>query len=33
MRWTKVRSLSLRQVSSWCCGPKVGQCFTELFKK
>ena len=36
IRWGGLKYSCLRQVSSWCCLPKIikiGQCFTELFKK
>jgi len=36
LRWGGQNYGHLRQVSLWCCMPKiikVGQCFTELFKK
>ena len=36
LRWGEQNYIDLRQVSSWCCMPKIiniGQCFTELFKK
>jgi len=36
LRWGGQNYSHLRQVSYWCCIPKIikiGQCFTELFKK
>jgi len=36
LRWGEQNYTHLRQVSSWCCVSKIikiGQCFTDLFKK
>jgi len=36
LRWGRQNYSHLRQLSSWCCVPKIikiGQCLTELFKK